>query len=64
MVQSILGVGKLLVISPHLDDAVFAFGDPLLACPGTVIATPGRPGAADAREPERHGALVSDGEPP
>jgi LmbE family N-acetylglucosaminyl deacetylase len=32
-------MGKLLVISPHLDDAVFACGDLLAAHPGSTVAT-------------------------
>lgn len=40
-----------LVVSPHLDDAVFGCGDWLLDHPGTVVATvfAGVPPAADAR---------------
>lgn len=30
---------KLLVISPHLDDAVFGCGDLLAACPGSSVVT-------------------------
>ena len=32
-------MGRLLVISPHLDDAVFACGDALRACPGAMVIT-------------------------
>ncbi|MBV8634524.1 MAG: PIG-L family deacetylase [Burkholderiaceae bacterium] len=32
-------LGRMMVISPHLDDAVFGCGELLAAAPGTVVAT-------------------------
>src|SRR5687768_4362539 len=39
--------GRLAVISPHFDDAVFGCGDLLAVCPGAVVVTifAGRPPA-------------------
>lgn len=44
--HTVLAVGQpVLVISPHLDDAVFGCGELLAACPGSVVVTAmaGRP---------------------
>jgi LmbE family N-acetylglucosaminyl deacetylase len=46
MERPILAIGSpVLVISPHLDDAVFGCGELLAACPGSVVVTvmAGRP---------------------
>jgi LmbE family N-acetylglucosaminyl deacetylase len=32
-------LGKVLVVSPHLDDAVFGCGEFLAACPGCIVVT-------------------------
>jgi LmbE family N-acetylglucosaminyl deacetylase len=37
--ESLAALGKLVVVSPHLDDAVFGCGELLAACPGSIVVT-------------------------
>lgn len=47
--MSPLSLDRILVVSPHLDDAVFGCGELLSACPGAVVVTvfAGAPAAGD-----------------
>src|SRR5919106_5159209 len=35
----VAALGRVLVVSPHLDDAVFGCGELLAACPGSIVTT-------------------------
>lgn len=37
--ESLAALGKIVVVSPHLDDAVFGCGELLAACPGSIVVT-------------------------
>jgi LmbE family N-acetylglucosaminyl deacetylase len=37
--ESLAALGKIVVVSPHLDDAVFGCGELLAACPGSIVIT-------------------------